>query len=303
MTINTTSTLVNSRYHHFRGIDDLHRTRNPNDSYNSRILSLAQIYEHIESRTVVNGATDNCPNNIQGYIPISLNEPDHFHDIQLILAINNDTIALKLNKTPNSIYYCNYQFNCITQDYYRCTGPGCRVYISWVENNNGFRITNNHPHSRACFKPTNKRDLIYKLIKQEMYYNVSHEYDIQCVPLAKHYRRIISKYEFRFPGLDLLYFPTMHHLQSSLKQKKQTTMKLTASSTAQFFNTQWDSILDCLASSYIQKQYLQSSIIKVCNNEAVLLSHKTLIKIFYSAKAWGGDGTFNTRPCFIKCRQ
>ena len=279
-------------------------TSNSANTHAYTVLNSAHLAQDIQSMLSLHKRQHNrTKSHIPCYLSIDVleNAFDHSRNVQRVLGVH-DNILIYSNY-PNRVYWNGGIFKSIgrTNNNFQCHVLGCKATIAYCAADNGYHTQKTFAHkSNDCMNSINRFQLVHHLLKQEMYYNISHEPSPQDITPRMHYDRIIQKYDRSMPLMDLCHFPPFHAIESSLYKKKPITYKLTATGCKQFFDTEFDRVMNAFARSKSMRNQVKDKIFYEVDKDNVLLTRKELLILFFESAAVGGDGTFNIRPVFLR---
>ena len=271
---------------------------NPN-----QVLNVQQLYHKITHhlQCVTNNVTIQrrkfkCM--LPHYLLVDTESHDYFVIIQMILALSIK-IPIML-KHPRHVYWNNYIYKSRGRNNrFQC--QHCEEVIEFDSINNCILIKEKVEHKKSqCVNQRFKYDLIYKLLIDELKENIFLEPFIESISPHKHYNRVITRYKYKFPLMDLSQFPPFEAIKSNLYKQKNNTQTLTSFNITDFFNNKFGNIVKKYCSSPSMQNNFKSNTVIWINQNNFLFTRISLLHIFFLALAIGGDGTFNIVPFFRK---
>ena len=235
-------------------------------------------------------------NKLPHYLLIETNNHDYFIITQIILALNSN-IPILLDQ-PRCIYWNYHIYKCLGRNArFKCIH--CEEALEFEEVNNCILTPVNIQHKTVnCTDKRYKYNLIYKLLLDELKENIFLEPFIESISPHKHYNRMITRYKYKFPLIDLTQFPPFEAIKSNLYKQKHNTQVLTSLCIQDFFDSKFENIINKFCSSPSMQYNFKNNIIKWVKNNNFLFTTISLMHIFFRALAIGGDGTFNIIPFF-----
>ena len=230
------------------------------------------------------------------YIDISTEPSEYFNQIQVILSIHQNIPFLL--KKPRTIYWNNQIFQIKgRKNRFQCSN--CDATIKYCDQAKCIYTAEKLNHkSTSCIKLDYKYHLINKLLLSELKTNIHNEPCIKLITPAIHYARILKKYKYKFPFMDLRGFPPFANIKSNLYKQKSNTSNLTSNNVSEYFNKKFNTTFQQFCNSACMRKEYKKNIKYWINGHSLLFTNIQLLQIFFGALAVGGDGTFNIIPQF-----
>lgn len=237
------------------------------------------------------------------FLPIRPKKSRNFVHFQVILSLK-EHIPILLKK-PKKLYVNNTILRCQSKsNRYECVTDGCNFAITRNIRHNILHYDSFTPHiSEACIKPNWKHELIYDMIKNELYKNVLAEQSPMITTPRHHYNQIITKYQYQIPFLDLSRFPSYERIHKTIHNYKLIKHKLTSIDMKDFMDNKFREVIARYCSSAWARELLLSKLRYNVKDEDFIFTNSDLLWIFFQSLAIGADGTFNIRPQFVDWRK
>ena len=271
-----------------------------NNNYN--ILTenqLQQLFQHyLIQKNSPNKLNQEYQHPLNLWMNIDCNQKEFFKVIQLILAINK-IIPIIINK-PHRIYWNGNIYKLKNKDNYYCINrdKGCTKGIIYNRKHQNYYINPHQQHSCNCEFTKYKQDLIFTLLKLELYNNIEYNKLNTVITVRDHYNNLIRKYDNKFPDFNLNKFCSFQSIKSSLCKKKFIIKKSLASNMQQYFNQCFSHALSIFCNSTTNRIQLEKNILVELKQNCCIISHVKLLQILYNGICIGSDGTFSIRPKF-----
>ena len=239
---------------------------------------------------------------ITQYLDVNTENKDHLVTVQLIAALN-DNVPIYLHP-PHVIYYKGYIYKAVGKQQptkrFQCFHACCGATIQLDPRDQTIYCEHTILHQDHQKTSNIKQQIIHDLIEYEIKTCVSMDTStIQGLP-RQHYERIKRKYLNKLPITDLRNFKPYEAMESNLHKYKPITNKLTSTGLSNYIQIKWKETLSQYCSSNTIRKKYEEQIITEFRSKSMLLTFMDSLRIFFTATAFGGDGTFNTRPQFLK---